>query len=162
MKFATKVAALAVTVVAGFTVTLTGGAVANAAAPTQANVSTPRTWCEFPEVVQELPSVAKVDAEKNLSEGGLSKVLKCLEYKVVDKCDGTTVITAVNWAVSDNLKTRLTFEILGKDYTVIGGPDHKPVVVVCRPDATISPWLRYHATAIVHSFERAIRACQAL
>jgi nucleoside 2-deoxyribosyltransferase len=31
----------------------------------------------------------------------------------------------------------------------------KPVVLWCAPDAVISPWLRYHSTAIVHSFEEA-------
>jgi len=34
---------------------------------------------------------------------------------------------------------------------------HKiPVVVVCCEDASISPWLRYHASKIVHSFDEAI------
>lgn len=37
---------------------------------------------------------------------------------------------------------------------------HKPVIVVCHPEAVISPWLRYHATKIVHSFERAVRCLQ--
>ena len=32
----------------------------------------------------------------------------------------------------------------------------KPCVIVCRPDAVISPWMRYHATKIVHSFDAAI------
>jgi nucleoside 2-deoxyribosyltransferase len=27
----------------------------------------------------------------------------------------------------------------------------KPVILWCAPDAVISPWLRYHSTAIVHS-----------
>lgn len=31
-----------------------------------------------------------------------------------------------------------------------------PVVVVCRPETAISPWLRYHSTKIVHSFEAAL------
>lgn len=31
----------------------------------------------------------------------------------------------------------------------------KPVIVVCRREAVISPWLRYHSTKIVHSFEDA-------
>jgi len=31
-----------------------------------------------------------------------------------------------------------------------------PVVVVCRPEAVISPWLRYHSTKFVHSFDDAI------
>lgn len=33
----------------------------------------------------------------------------------------------------------------------------KPVIVVARPDTTISPWLRYHSTKIVHSFDDAIK-----
>jgi len=32
----------------------------------------------------------------------------------------------------------------------------KVVVVVCRPEASISPWLRYHSHKIVHSFDAAI------
>lgn len=32
----------------------------------------------------------------------------------------------------------------------------KPVVVWCREDAVISPWLRYHSTCIVHSLHAAI------
>lgn len=31
-----------------------------------------------------------------------------------------------------------------------------PVVVVCRTDTIISPWLRYHSTTIVDSFSRAL------
>ncbi len=31
-----------------------------------------------------------------------------------------------------------------------------PVVVWCAPDAVISPWLRYHSTAIVHSLADAV------
>jgi nucleoside 2-deoxyribosyltransferase len=30
-----------------------------------------------------------------------------------------------------------------------------PVVLWCAPDAVISPWLRYHSTSIVHSFDSA-------
>jgi len=30
-----------------------------------------------------------------------------------------------------------------------------PVIVVCHPETAISPWLRYHSTKIVHSFEDA-------
>ena len=32
----------------------------------------------------------------------------------------------------------------------------KPVVLWCRPDAVLSPWLRYHSTSIVHSKEAAL------
>jgi nucleoside 2-deoxyribosyltransferase len=28
----------------------------------------------------------------------------------------------------------------------------KPVVVVCRPETNISPWLRYHSTIILNTF----------
>jgi hypothetical protein len=30
-----------------------------------------------------------------------------------------------------------------------------PVVVVCRPETVISPWLRYHSSKIAHSFDDA-------
>lgn len=30
-----------------------------------------------------------------------------------------------------------------------------PVIVVARPETVISPWLRYHSTKIVHSFDDA-------
>lgn len=32
----------------------------------------------------------------------------------------------------------------------------KPVIVWCAPDARISPWLRYHSTAIVHSLDAVV------
>lgn len=32
----------------------------------------------------------------------------------------------------------------------------KPVVLWCSPDAVISPWLRYHSTAIVHTLADAV------
>jgi nucleoside 2-deoxyribosyltransferase len=34
---------------------------------------------------------------------------------------------------------------------------HKPIIVVHRPGAVISPWLRYHATHLVTSFQAALR-----
>lgn len=37
-----------------------------------------------------------------------------------------------------------------------------PVIVVCRPETVISPWLRYHSTRIVHSFEDAFAWIEAL
>lgn len=36
----------------------------------------------------------------------------------------------------------------------------KRVITVCAADAVISPWLRYHSHAIVHSFAEAMEACQ--
>lgn len=35
-----------------------------------------------------------------------------------------------------------------------------PVVLWCAPDAVLSPWLRYHSTAIVHSLPEAIAKVQ--
>jgi nucleoside 2-deoxyribosyltransferase len=32
----------------------------------------------------------------------------------------------------------------------------KPIVLWCRSDANLSPWLRYHSTAIVHSKDEAL------
>lgn len=37
----------------------------------------------------------------------------------------------------------------------------KRVIVVCREDAVISPWLRYHAHHIVHSFDEALAVASA-
>jgi nucleoside 2-deoxyribosyltransferase len=31
-----------------------------------------------------------------------------------------------------------------------------PVIVVCKPETVVSPWMRYHSTKIVHSFDEAI------
>jgi nucleoside 2-deoxyribosyltransferase len=36
----------------------------------------------------------------------------------------------------------------------------KPVIVWCRPDAVISPWLRYHSTCLVHSMADVIAAIE--
>ena len=33
----------------------------------------------------------------------------------------------------------------------------KPIIVWCRPDAVISPWLRYHSTRIVHSLPDVVK-----
>lgn len=38
----------------------------------------------------------------------------------------------------------------------------KPVVVVCKPDANISPWLRYHSHAIEHSYLAAIETIKGM
>ena len=32
----------------------------------------------------------------------------------------------------------------------------KPVIVVCKSGAIISPWMRYHSHAITHSFDQAV------
>ena len=37
---------------------------------------------------------------------------------------------------------------------------HKIIIVVCAPDTRISPWLRYHSTRIVHSFQDALEDLQ--
>lgn len=37
----------------------------------------------------------------------------------------------------------------------------KRIIVVCREDANISPWLRYHSTHIVHSFDDALATADA-
>jgi nucleoside 2-deoxyribosyltransferase len=36
----------------------------------------------------------------------------------------------------------------------------KPIVVVCPTGTSISPWLRYHATSIVHTYEDAVKWCR--
>lgn len=36
----------------------------------------------------------------------------------------------------------------------------KPVIVWCRPDTVISPWLRYHSTVIVHSLVDVLAAIE--
>lgn len=37
-----------------------------------------------------------------------------------------------------------------------------PVVVWCKPDAVLSPWLHYHGTRFVHSLSDAIASCNEL
>lgn len=36
----------------------------------------------------------------------------------------------------------------------------KPIILVCQSDTVLSPWLRYHVTAVVYSFDDAINQCQ--
>jgi nucleoside 2-deoxyribosyltransferase len=38
----------------------------------------------------------------------------------------------------------------------------KPVIVWCAPDTVVSPWLRYHSTAFVHSVEAAVEKLRQL
>lgn len=115
-----------------------GAGTAQAATPVAQSPVVTSVPCEFPDdQLEALTKVAKVDAQEELSGDLLENVLKCLRYTVVDKCDGTTVVTAVNWAVSDNKRTRLTFMVQGKDYTVIGGPDHTPTIVTLGPPGVV-------------------------
>jgi len=52
---------------------------------------------------------------------------------------------------------------VGTSMEILHAWNHRiPVVVVCRPEAVISPWLRYHSTKIVHSFEDAFAWIEAL
>jgi hypothetical protein len=37
----------------------------------------------------------------------------------------------------------------------------KRIIVVCREDAVISSWLRYHATHLAHSFDEALAIARA-
>lgn len=37
----------------------------------------------------------------------------------------------------------------------------KRIIVVCREGDVISPWLRYHATHLVHGFDAALRLAEA-
>lgn len=40
---------------------------------------------------------------------------------------------------------------------------HKPIVLWCAPETNLSPWLRYHCTAINYgSLDAALRTCKAL
>jgi hypothetical protein len=34
----------------------------------------------------------------------------------------------------------------------------RPIIVLCAPDAVISPWLRYHSTCFVYTIDQAIAA----
>jgi hypothetical protein len=38
----------------------------------------------------------------------------------------------------------------------------KPIVVVARPETSISPWLRYHSHKIVHSYADAAREAEGI
>lgn len=38
----------------------------------------------------------------------------------------------------------------------------KPVVVVCKPEVNLSPWLRYHCHAIAHSLSEGVTAAMRL
>lgn len=117
------------------------GAVAFAAGPAQAaapavtstSVRTGDHNCEFPDT--EIKALAEVSVAKAPAavSGVISEIIGCIELEVVDKCDGRTVITLTNWAVSDNKWTRLTVKILGQEYVVKGGPDHTPVVITLGP-----------------------------
>jgi LPXTG-motif cell wall-anchored protein len=115
------------------------GAVAFAAGPAQAATpavalpSVTGQHCEFPDAeIKALDEIAPAKAQAAVS-GVISEVIGCIQLEVVDKCDGRTVITLTNWAVSDNKWTRLTVKILGVEYVVKGGPDHTPVVITLGP-----------------------------
>lgn len=110
----------------------------NAATPAVAATSilTGHDWCDTPEDLKDLPKVAQAESQTEVS-GILPQVLQCIEVNVVDKCDGTTVVTLTNWAKVDATWTRLTVEILDHDYVVKGGPDHTPVVITLGPPGVV-------------------------
>lgn len=115
------------------------GAVAFAAGPAQAATpavaltSVTHEKCEFPlPEVQALDDIAAAKAPAAVS-GVFFDIVGCIEIEIVDKCDGRTVITLTNWAVSDNKWTRLTVKILGVEYVVKGGPEHDPVIITLGP-----------------------------
>ena len=83
------------------------------------------TGCQGPEA-----EVSKGDAKLAFDH---IDPAKCLSINLVDKCDGTTVITMTNWAFNDNKFTVLTVEILGKEYTLKGGSDPNTEVVTVGP-----------------------------
>src|SRR6185295_3117723 len=106
---------------------------AQAAAPAVARTSVTGQHCEFPDTeIKALDTDSAAKASEAVS-GVISEVIGCIQLEVVDKCDGHTVITLTNWAVSDNKWTRLTVKIRGTEYVVKGGPEHDPVVITLNP-----------------------------
>jgi nucleoside 2-deoxyribosyltransferase len=65
-----------------------------------------------------------------------------LDKRDIHDCDAV-VVNYVKPSVGTSMEVFLAWSI------------GKPVCVVARDDAKISPWLRYHSTTIVHSFDEA-------
>lgn len=102
-----------------------GASTAQAAGVPAAQTSVTTFGCQGPE--KEVSQAAAKVAFESIDPA------KCLSINIVDKCDGTTVITMTNWAFNDNKFTVLTVEILGKEYTLKGGSDPNTEVVTVGP-----------------------------
>lgn len=92
---------------------------AQAAAPAVAATS---VRCSFPEeqVKAATEATTKVAAEDKVTDFA-PKVASCLEVVFTDKCDGTTVPSATNWATNDNKWTVINLKINGITKTLEGG-----------------------------------------
>ena len=122
MKFARKVAAFAVTAVALSTVFI-GVGVASAATPQSAAAVTTQK-CSFPEaevkeVISDQPETEALLKEKVAAF--TPELASCLDLKYTDKCDGTTVPSATNWATNDNQFTVVHLKINGLTKELEGG-----------------------------------------
>jgi len=119
MTFARKVAALAVAMV-GLSTVFIGVGVASAA-PSQLATF---TKCSFPEdevkALTNEPLAKEADVQSEVSSF-VPELASCLDLKYTDKCDGTTVPSATNWATNDNQFTVVKLKINGITKELEGG-----------------------------------------
>ncbi len=75
-----------------------------------------------------------------------------------DECVAELVeLDKIDVLMSDVILVNYDKPSVGTSMEVIYAWMHqKYILVVARPDAIISPWLRYHSTKIVYSFKQAI------
>lgn len=72
-------------------------------------------------------------------------------YREIVELDKIDVLTATHILVNyDKPSVGTAMEIL------YAWMHQKPIIVVCKTGTNISPWLRYHSSAIVHTFEDAL------
>lgn len=79
-----------------------------------------------------------------------------------DQCtDEIVELDKIDVLMSDSIIVNYDKPSVGTSMEVIyAWMHHKLIIVVCKPDTKISPWLRYHSTVIVHSFLEAVTIIQ--
>lgn len=89
------------------------------------------------------PCIDPMDRDYRGREAEAFREIVELDKADIDRCD----VLLVNY---DRPSVGTSMEIL------YGWERDKQIVVVCRSDSVISPWLRYHAHHIVHEFSDAL------
>ncbi len=103
-----------------------------------------KDWREF--IKTQLPPDSTIDPMRRDFRGREDEC--CDEIVEGDKLDiMQSTILLVNY---DKPSVGTSMEIL------FAWEQRKDIVVVAPPDAKLSPWLRYHATYVVRSFEAAL------
>jgi len=113
-----RLIATVATLAIGFVGALSIAAPASAASA----VSTHTVTCDYPE--DQVKALATDAGTKAKAEALIPSIAECLELVFTDKCDGTTLVQATNWAFNDNKFTVINLKVDGTTVKLQGGTSH--------------------------------------